>query len=253
MMVRLRVAEYASGSVMAPHSHAEMSFSVIIRGRYVERIAGREVEHGPGHMLLYPAQEMHSQRFGAGGVRQVIFTPDADTLDSLHECGISAERPRHAYALRIAQLGARLWNEVERDDGFGRFAAEGLALELVALFGRRRRRVGAPPSWLVAARDQVAHSSAQSLTLEAIAARAGRHPVHLAREFHRYFGASIGEYRRAERLRRADELLGTTRGLSEIALACGFNSHSHFTRAFAAAHGVTPSEYRKRLGGRACG
>ena len=93
MMVRLRVAEYASGSVMAPHSHAEMSFSVIIRGRYVERIAGREVEHGPGHMLLYPAQEMHSQRFGAGGVRQVIFTPDADTLDSLHECGISAERP----------------------------------------------------------------------------------------------------------------------------------------------------------------
>jgi AraC family transcriptional regulator len=231
---------------MAPHVHAEMSFSVVVRGRYVERIGGREVEHGPGHMILYPAEETHSQRFGDGGVGQVIFTPDADTLDSLDECGISPERPRHARALGFAQLGARLWNEVESDDGFGRFAAEGLALELLALFGRRKRHSGAPPSWLVTARDLVAEAPDASLTLAALAAEVGRHPVHLAREFRRHFGASIGDYRRAMQLRRAEELLRTRLGLSEIALTCGFSSHSHFSRAFLAAYGVTPSQYRER-------
>jgi AraC family transcriptional regulator len=246
-MITLRAVEYASRSAMAPHYHTEMSFSVVVRGRYVERIGGREVEHGPGHMLLYPAEETHSQQFGQGGVRQVIFTPDAVTLDALRECGVSAERPRYARGEGIARLGPRLWNEIECDDGFGRLAAEGLALELLALFGRWKRRASAsPPSWLVRARDLVSNAERESLTLSAVAAQVGRHPVHVAREFRRHFGGSIGDHRRAARLRRAEQLLRTSLGLSEIALACGFSSHSHFSRAFAAAYGVTPSRYRMR-------
>src|SRR4051812_22558112 len=146
-MLTIRMGAYAPRSAMAPHFHAEMSFAVVVRGTYIERIGGREVESGPGHMLLYPAEEMHSQQFGAGGAQQVIFTPDTDTLGSLRDCGISIDRPRHTQAIRIAQLGERLWNEVEHDDGFGRFAAEGLALELLALFGRRERHVGKAPAW----------------------------------------------------------------------------------------------------------
>jgi AraC family transcriptional regulator len=250
IMITLRAAAYASRSAMGPHYHAEMSFSVIVRGRYVERIGGSEVEHGPGHMLLYPAEETHSQRFGQGGVRQVIFTPDDVTLDALRECGVSAERPRYARGDGIARLGPRLWSEVECDDGFGRFAAEGLALELLALFGRRKRQAGAagapPPAWLVRVRELVSDAEGESLTLSAVAAQVGRHPVHVAREFRRHFGGSIGDHRRAVRLRRAEQLLRTKLGLSEIALACGFSSHSHFSRAFAAAYGVTPSRYRVR-------
>jgi AraC family transcriptional regulator len=246
-MLMIRKGAYAPRSTMAPHFHAEMSFSVVVRGAYVERIAGREVELGPGHMVLYPAEEMHSQQFGVGGARQVIFTPGADTIDSLRECGISVDRPRHTQAMRIAQLGERLWREAEHDDGFGHFAAEGLALELLALFGRRQRRVGKPPAWLTTARDLVTESIDEPLTVDDLATRVGRHPVHLAREFQRFFGASIGEFRRQVRLRRAEELLRTKLGLSAIALACGFSSHSHFSRAFTAAYGVSPSELRSRL------
>jgi AraC family transcriptional regulator len=232
---------------MAPHFHGEMSFSVVVRGRYMERIRGREFEHARGHMLLYPAGETHSQLFGLEGARQVIFTPDADTLDSLGESGISAERPAHARAEGIAQLGAQLWNEVKSGDGLGRLAAEGLALELLALFGRRKRQTGAPPSWLARVRELLAESHDTSLSLAAVAAQVGRHPVHVAREFHRHYGGSMGQYRRAERLRRSEQLLRTDLTLSEIALTCGFSSHSHFTRAFAAAHGVAPSQYRRRF------
>ena len=246
-MVTMRNVDYAPASSMAPHRHDETHFVVVVRGHYAERIGGVEVEHRQGHMLLYPAQELHSQRFGAETCEVVLFAPEPNLLESLRECGISVERPRYVQSTHIARLGRHLRREVERGDGLGRLAADGLAMELLALFGRhKRQRANTPPSWLRAVRDLVADQWNEPLTLKAVASRAGRHPVHVAREFRRHFGASIGEYGRQLRLRRAEELLCTKRGLSEIALACGFSSHSHFSRLFADAYGLTPSAFRAR-------
>jgi AraC family transcriptional regulator len=48
------------------------------------------------------------------------------------------------------------------------------------------------------------------------------------------------------RVRRAEELLAaTTLSLTEIALECGFSSHSHLTRMFRKTVGSTPSDYRR--------
>src|SRR5690349_17064919 len=113
-MLTMRVADYPPQSVLPPHRHEQMSFVVVVRGTYMESMAGVEVEHGPGHMLLRPADETHWQRFGTGGASAVILTPHADTLRSLRECGISLERSRYERGARIAQLARRLRNEAER-------------------------------------------------------------------------------------------------------------------------------------------
>jgi AraC-like DNA-binding protein len=52
-------------------------------------------------------------------------------------------------------------------------------------------------------------------------------------------------YQRQLRIRRALALLPHTDDLARLALDLGFASHSHFTAAFRAATGVTPSAYRK--------
>jgi AraC family transcriptional regulator len=39
-------------------------------------------------------------------------------------------------------------------------------------------------------------------------------------------------------------LLSSNRSLTDIALACGFNSASHFSNRFKAAKGITPSQLR---------
>jgi AraC family transcriptional regulator len=245
-MLTMRGADYPPRSILVPHRHEEPAFVVVVRGSYSESMAGTEVTLAAGHMLLRPADEPHCQRFGSAGASTMILTPDRETLESLRDCGVSLEQPRCEHNHRIAQLGMCLRQEFERRDSFSRFAAEGLALELMALFGRATRRITAPPRWLATARELVSERADQPLTLRTVADRVGRHPVHLAREFRRHFGVSIGEFRRQIRLRRAEALLRTRRGLSEIALTCGFSSHSHFSHAFRTAYGVTPSEFRSR-------
>ncbi len=93
-----------------------------------------------------------------------------------------------------------------------------------------------------AAVDHVVQNPDLPLTLEDVAAVAGFSPFH----FHRVFAATTGETLHAfvtrVRLERALHLMAhrRTASLTEVALACGFSSSSHFSRTFRARYGVSP-------------
>lgn len=72
-------------------------------------------------------------------------------------------------------------------------------------------------------------------------------PRHLARLFRRQKGQCIRDYLHEMRLRRAAGLLSQTQvSIKEIAARVGITDPSNFTRAFKAAYGVPPREYRSR-------
>jgi AraC family transcriptional regulator len=80
-----------------------------------------------------------------------------------------------------------------------------------------------------------------------IAHDAGVHPVHLARQFRRYFGCAPADYVRQRRVELAALLVRTTpRPLAEIAYACGFVDQSHLNRAFVKTFATSPAAYRRR-------
>lgn len=59
-------------------------------------------------------------------------------------------------------------------------------------------------------------------------------------------GKTIGDYLRCRRLAKASELMkSSNRTLLDIALSCGFSSHSNLTKLFKDTYGITPDEYRK--------
>ena len=63
------------------------------------------------------------------------------------------------------------------------------------------------------------------------------HPVHVAREFHRYYGTTIGQFRRKCRIDFAREKLTHSRlPIVEIALECGIHQQPHFTNVFKRDH-----------------
>ena len=71
---------------------------------------------------------------------------------------------------------------------------------------------------------------------------------HLARLFRQATGHSLHGYRTELRLRSAlDHLASSSCDLVTLALSLGYSSHSHFTRVFRHAFGVTPSSVRGRL------
>jgi len=86
------------------------------------------------------------------------------------------------------------------------------------------------------------------LSLQSLAQESGYSRVHFVRMFRAATGRSPHNYLLNLRIERARELLSNPGlSLTDIALACGFSSHSHFTRVFRQFLGVTPSEYRRCL------
>ncbi len=69
---------------------------------------------------------------------------------------------------------------------------------------------------------------------------------HFSRLFSSMTGESIAAHTRRLRLERgAGELARTDRQVIEIALACGFEAHESFARAFKTHFGRTPTEFRE--------
>jgi len=88
----------------------------------------------------------------------------------------------------------------------------------------------------------------EPLTLSQIAAAIGTSPFHLCRSFRRAIGMTMHDYRNQLRLRSTlDALEDPQTDLSQLALAVGYSSHSHFTASFRRAFGVTPSTARNRM------
>jgi len=101
------------------------------------------------------------------------------------------------------------------------------------------------PQWLERVRNILEQRFAEPFKLSEIAAEAGVHPVHLAREFRKHYGASVGEYLRRVRIEYAcRELMGSNVAVTNIAFAAGFADQSHFSRTFKRLCGTTPGRYR---------
>jgi PAS domain S-box-containing protein len=102
------------------------------------------------------------------------------------------------------------------------------------------------PVGLAKALDYLSEHYGESLSPASLAARAGLAPVRCARLIKRLFGVTPGQLITQTRLAASERRLIETPGsVAEIALACGFYDHSAFTRAFKAATGITPTEYRR--------
>jgi AraC family transcriptional regulator len=96
-----------------------------------------------------------------------------------------------------------------------------------------------------AVKDLLAGAPTRVWTLAELGAAVHYSPYFLARTFHRHTGYPIARYRRLLCLRQSlPRVLRTGADLSRIAAEHGFSSHSHYTLAFRAAFGCTPSQAR---------
>lgn len=102
------------------------------------------------------------------------------------------------------------------------------------------------PSGLSAALDWLEKHYGDRVSTAGLAKRAGLTPTRLARMTKRIFRLTPSQLISQCRLAAASRLLTETeQSVAEIALSCGFYDHSAFTRAFRAATGLSPREYRQ--------
>ena len=85
----------------------------------------------------------------------------------------------------------------------------------------------------------------EALTIEQLSSIAHLSRFYYQRLFYRLTGYTVSEYLRSVRLKMAAGLLKADNGkIMDIAMQCGFSSHSTLTRAFRQCYGMSPAEYR---------
>jgi len=129
-----------------------------------------------------------------------------------------------------------------------------LACRFLALAGRispkpPRKSASALPRHILRRVIERMRASDAELSLQALARESGYSQGHFARMFRVATGRSPHNYVLNLRIERARELVARSAlSLADIAVVCGFSSHSHMTKVFRQLLGATPSDYRRNRG-----
>lgn len=232
------------------HSHERANIAFVVNGSFSETLDFRSIECNPQSLVIKPAGEAHANRYGSRGMRCLLIELEPERLEGLHSWSKVFEQPSHVHHETISMLAMRLYGEFRFMDEASPVAIEGLMLELIAELSRHdkspadRKR----PRWLEQAKEILHAHFCEGPGVSRVAKEVSIHPVHLAREFRKHFGCSVGEYVLRLRIESAcRELANSDSPLVEIALAAGFAHQAHFSRVFKRETGVTPSAFRSAL------
>lgn len=203
------------------------------------------LEAGDG-LLVFPFQFHHYLESTDRTVRWVFITfdlADAGDLSALHYQPFALTR-------EVREFAARLLAAYQEEGRFSELPALLLALLLAHL--RRQKPALRQPTrpqanpGLVTQVNQLAHRVHEPVTIKELARTLGISPSHLRARFSASCGVSLGRHLRRLRLERACGLLRLTPDrITEVAEKCGFTSIYTFSRAFGAAFGKSPMDYRR--------
>jgi AraC family transcriptional regulator len=239
--------EYAPHASLPQHSHATAYISLLMQGRYRERV-GRKTHHlQPDSILLHPAGETHSNEIARSGARIfcIEVTPIGVQRLGVHNVDLSTHTEQRGGS--AVRLGHRLYQQFRRPE-VSTLALEGLIFEVLAelLYPEPAGGNSREFPWINKVLAFVHANYRDPVPLAKIAQAAGVHPVHLVRSFRRVQGHTLGEYVRRLRIEEAcRKLVMTDLKITEVGLECGFSDHSHFARVFGRHVGTSPSRFRE--------
>jgi AraC family transcriptional regulator len=231
-----------------PHAHALACFGFVLAGRFSEEFPVRTISCR-GHAVFFrPPGLVHENRVSPSGARCFYLEVSPRWLEHVEQYSPLPKEPMSFEGGTLQGLANCLYAQWQEMDDLTPLAIEGLACEMAAQFCRTVRvKLGPkPPGWLKQVHELLRSRFSDSLSLARISSEVGVHPVHLAREFRRHYGTTVGQFRRKCRVDFACKRLTCSGSpIVEIAFEAGFAQQAHFTTVFKRITGLTPCQYRR--------
>lgn len=246
--------QHRSASECATATHFVYTYG----GAFVRHVGRAEAVGNAANVLVFNnGQEYQVSHPTSGGDRCLSIKIEPSALDELCEPGELSHSPSGTLRSQSRNIDAGSQLLVAtlvkglRDGTMDAQEAETRAFALVKRsFGGMRRAVATKfgrAKLVHRAKLTLAEDPGRRWTLGQIAAAVGVSPVYLAQVFSKVEGVSLYRYQLELRMAGALHLLRECDDLTELALACGFSSHSHFTHAFRKHFGRTPSAVQSEL------
>jgi AraC family transcriptional regulator len=155
---------------------------------------------------------------------------------------------------QIEAIGMMLLAELKQENLGGRLYIESLAnvlaVHLLRQYAAAKPQLsiydgGLPERQLLQVLDYINEHLHQDIKLADLAQLLGMSQFHFSHVFKQSIGTAPYQYLLQQRIERAKQLLKQKeRSIMDIALECGFNSHSHLSKQFRQFTGMTPTAYR---------
>jgi AraC-like DNA-binding protein len=249
------------------HAHSP-TFTAVVQGRKVARIAGVELFYDPCRYLVITGEtdfegtvlEATPERPYLSVALEIPADVVAKTLLALAE--VDVEPLEEAVPAFVADLDSTIKSAVIRllraaDDPIERrFVAPLVVDEIVfrllrcdaAAVVRTAVRRDRDSEVVSRAMHFMRTNSARALSVEDIARHVAMSPSHFAHRFRAVARVSPMRYLKNVRMNEArDLLIATGARVAEAASRVGYESPSHFTRDFRSHFGAAPAEYARRF------
>lgn len=231
------------------HYHENAYFTFILDGNVIEGNKKEVYYCNSGSLLFHNWQDPHYNIKPRGYTRGFHIELKEDWFDGL---SLSHNKLQGSFAIadpQVKLLFYKLFRESKTNDALTPLATEALLLQVLGkMQGDNKLSVNTTPVWVRKIRELMADDVAQKFTLAQLAGSLNIHPVHLSRDFSKYFNCTLSEYIRLLRVQKAFTLLPNKNlNLTAIAMECGFADQSHFLRCFKSYSQQNPLVYRNLL------
>lgn len=231
------------------HYHENAYFTFILQGNVIEGNKKEIYNCSEGSLLFHNWQEPHYNIKPEGFTRGFHIELEKSWFDNLEFNTTNLQGSINIANPDLKFLLYKIFKETTVDDDTTQLAIQVSLLETLSkMLQDQKLEISKKPTWVSEINMILNDQFSENLSLDYLSENLNIHPVHLSRDFSKYFNCSLGEYIRKLKVQRSLQLISQRKlDLTSIAFDCGFSDQSHFTRCFKEINGNTPSEYRKIL------
>ncbi|MGU3376284.1 helix-turn-helix transcriptional regulator [Chryseobacterium sp. M5A1_1a] len=229
------------------HYHENAYFTFLLQGNMIEGNKKEIYECSAGTLLYHHWEDPHYN------IKPDIFTRgfhieiSQSWFDQFDFQKNNTEGSFNIQDPSLKLLVYKIFKENQSRDNAFELSIHQLLLNVFSQFAIHKDKIEKKPVWVTLINEILHESFTEKLSLAELSATVNIHPIHLSRDFQKYFRCNLGEYIRKLKLNKSLQLLTRQDSLTDIALECGFADQSHFIRCFKENIGITPLKYRNIL------
>ncbi|AZA51918.1 AraC family transcriptional regulator [Chryseobacterium sp. G0201] len=230
------------------HYHENAYFTFILQGNVIEGNKKEIYECSAGTLLYHHWEDPHYNIKPDGFTRGFHIEIPREWFESLN---VSKDNIEGSFNIKNPELKLsmyKIFKESKINDIESEASTQELLLTIFNELSSKKTLSEKKPIWVKQIDELLHETYTEKLNLKGLSNTLNIHPIHLSRDFNKYFQCNLGDYVRKLKINKSLSILPTNeKSLTEIALECGFADQSHFIRCFKENMGVTPLKYRKIL------
>jgi len=230
------------------HYHENPYFTYLLEGKLFEANKKEEYYLQPGSLLFHNWQDAHHNIKPPEYTRGFHIELNPDWFNKHNISTVNLEGSLNLRCPLIKSLMNKVFWETKVNDNHSQSSIELLTLDIFNnIKNSDVKNQIKKPTWVNRLQEVILESEIEC-NLTNLSKELNIHPVHLSREFHKYFDTTLGQYIRLLKLNKAILLISTNKySMTEICYKCGFYDQSHFITNFKSIYKTTPLKFLKKI------